>query len=225
MSEPETGLEVASEVGGLAGPLDRVIQRVKAKFAAQPGSTLASPRTRRQEGVRAHYLLNKPRLTEQVPKVLMDAFRKLREGKLAWPLFLYGGVGTGKTCGALWLLDRTGGFYFTTGSLSSDLISAYQGHLETAQEHRKVTPAALWEEIGSTALVVLDELGARSGVSEHQYDAVKRVLDEREGRPLICISNLPVESLEAIYDDRVASRLVAGTLVHLDGPDRRLRQA
>lgn len=222
-----------SEVGKV---WDEVIRRSQSRESAAKRESTRTCRTTTSRldlvdldhhfmGRKRSYLLKKNRHSDEVPAILLDAFRKLCSEAMPWPLFIWGAPGTGKTCAALWLLDRAGGMYFTAGGLNADLISAYKGTLETPREHRSISASGLWQEISNTDLVVLDELGARSVVSEHQYDAVKRVLDEREGRPLICISNLPVESLEAIYDDRVASRLVAGTLVHLDGPDRRLRQA
>lgn len=80
----------------------------------------------------------------------------------------------------------------------------------------------LWTELAESNLVVLDEIGGRERVSDHHYETVKRILDDREGRPLICLSNLDAARLAAIYDDRIVSRLMAGTTVILSGRDRRL---
>ena len=69
--------------------------------------------------------------------------------------------------------------------------------------------------------MVLDEIG--SGEKPH-YDAVKRILDEREGKPLVAISNLDLASVATVYDARVASRMAAGTLMELLGADRRMER-
>ncbi len=147
---------------------------------------------------------------------------KLTKGELPWPLLMLGPAGSGKTCAALCLLDHAGGFYYTAAGLCEVFIQAQQGRLTMPVNGRLVYPENLWAELAGTALVVLDELGAREKVTEFHYDTMKRLLDEREGRPLICVSNLNIGQLGRIYDDRVASRLAAGTAVALDGTDRRL---
>ena len=69
-----------------------------------------------------------------------------------------------------------------------------------------------------------DDLGARDRVSDHAYETLKKVLDSREGRPLIALSNARLSELARVYDDRIASRLSAGTLIALDEPDQRLKK-
>jgi len=83
-------------------------------------------------------------------------------------------------------------------------------------------PATIWEAVDRVALVVLDEVGTRGTVSDWHYETVKRVLDTREGKPLLVAGNLSLDALAQVYDDRVASRLVGGSVVHIGGPDRRL---
>src|SRR5262249_12878111 len=80
----------------------------------------------------------------------------------------------------------------------------------------------LWERIANAPLIVLDEIGSKERVSDHHYETVKGVLDKRHGRPLICISNLNLDEIKNVYDDRIASRLAAGTVFELLGEDRRL---
>jgi hypothetical protein len=75
--------------------------------------------------------------------------------------------------------------------------------------------------VGSS-LVVLDELGSRANVTDTHYECVQRVLDMREGQPLILISNKSIAEIGSLYDARIASRCEAGTVVKLEGRDRRL---
>jgi DNA replication protein DnaC len=167
--------------------------------------------------------VNKPREISLIDKALQDRIRLLVKGEAPWPLLLHGPAGCGKTCAALCLLDHVGrGFYFTAADLCDKIIQAQKGELQTEESGWRVSPQGLWKEITSTPLVVLDELGAREKVSDFHYDTVKRVLDEREGQPLVCLSNHGIEELARVYDDRVASRLAAGTILALDGADRRL---
>ena len=73
-------------------------------------------------------------------------------------------------------------------------------------------------------LITFDSPTQRVGdapVSDHHYETIKRCIDDRHGKPLVCISNLNMKELAGVYDDRVASRISAGTIVVTEG-DRRL---
>lgn len=168
-------------------------------------------------------------------KVLHDCI----DGRLPWPLFLYGPAGVGKTCAALCLLDLAGGEYFTADNLSDCHNAAKFGKYEEKLAVRdglwvsdpsgtkKWKPDALNFRIVKLVkppLVVVDELGGRPGsvATPAHYEAVKYALDLREGKPLITISNLGGPELEAVYDGRIVSRIGAGTLHEMFGEDRRL---
>lgn len=141
----------------------------------------------------------------------------------AWPLTLVGDVGTGKTCAALSLLDFVIGqrSYFTVATLCEHLIAVQKGEVEYAQ--KPDTPRHWWRRYREAACVVIDELGARERVSDYQYETVKRAIDERTDAPAVFISNLTLDQLTNIYDDRIASRLAAGTVVEIESDDRRLQ--
>jgi chromosomal replication initiation ATPase DnaA len=115
-------------------------------------------------------------------------------------------------------------FYYTVRNLCHDLIKAQQDRLETTGLHPvRISVREFEEDIRKARIVVLDELGGRTQTTDHHYEAVKMVLDEREGQPLILITNLIPADLAAVYDDRIASRCAAGTVVDLSQfPDRRL---
>lgn len=133
-----------------------------------------------------------------------------------WPMLMLGPVGTGKTCAALCLLDLVGRRRYTTVQVMCDsLITAQRDDAERG-------PADWWNRWAQATCCVLDELGTRDKVSEFQYECVKKAIDLREGAPLICISNATVKELAALYDDRIASRLAGGTVIHFAGKDRRL---
>jgi DNA replication protein DnaC len=161
----------------------------------------------------------------------------LARGDLPWPLFVFGPAGVGKTCAALCLLDhvmpptcseitdeegvrrikRIGGetAYYTATGLAEAVIDCQQGRGE-------LHPPLFWQRLTEKVLVVLDEIGARERVSDHHYDCVKRLLDDRHARPLIVLSNLSLEQVANVYDSRIASRMAAGTIVQVKGRDRRL---
>lgn len=152
---------------------------------------------------------------------LLKVFRALVKGETPWPLLLTGGAGVGKTCAALCLLDYSGGVYFTIYELCDVLIAAADKAYVNPYADRPMSKIGVWEWLHATSLLVIDELGSRH-VSDFHYENVKRVLDQRENKPLVCISNKSLAELAVIYDDRVASRFAGGTVVQLVGPDRRI---
>lgn len=170
-----------------------------------------------------------PRLEREVAGIdreLLSVLMALTLGESRWPLFLNGPAGSGKTCAALWLLDHCrNGKYFTVTELTDALTAMMKGELRQlcdGQGHYRVYQADYWHRVGHASLVVLDEIGCREKVTDHHYEAVKRVLDVRQGLPLIVISNLDLAAVAKLYDDRIASRLAGGTVVTLRCEDRRL---
>jgi DNA replication protein DnaC len=169
----------------------------------------------------------KDRDVDMIPQALRRAIRECVKGDRRWPLFVRGAPGRGKTCAALLLLDHAGGFYVTASSLADWVNAAAFGRLEwstlqLADNVGKPDPTRLWTVLAKTSLVVLDDIGTREKVSDAHYETIKRLLDEREKRPLMVLSNLSLDELAALYDDRIASRLASGTCLELAGEDRRL---
>lgn len=157
-----------------------------------------------------------PGLHRQMGKVdpyLVATFRRLVVGATPWPLFIHGGVGTGKTLAALSLADfSTTACYWTVETLCDDIMD------------RETHSGAGWDLIAQRDLAILDELGERTNVGDLQYTTVKKFLDQREqksGRVGIYISNLTPDELVQMFDRRIVSRLTAGTTVKLTGEDQR----
>lgn len=159
-----------------------------------------------------------------IPEPLRLAIRRAVQGEVPWPLFVHGPAGTGKTSAALCLLDFARGEYFTATGLAEYLIQAQQGKLSWWCEGQGGTiwPEDVWQRLSEQPLIVLDELGSRQTVSDHHYDCVKRLLEDRHSRPFLILSNLDLDAISRLYDDRIASRLGEGTVVALGGEDRRL---
>jgi hypothetical protein len=167
-----------------------------------------------------------PRIPGAIDPALRSTIRALVDGELPWPLFLFGPPGTGKTCAALCLLDHADGEYFTINGLCERLIQAQAGRINSyaCGEGRTTWPEHLWQVVEKITALVTDELGCRERVSAFHYETLKKAIDLRYGKPTVFISNLDLPGLQRIYDDRVTSRLAAGTVVLLDGPDRRLQR-
>jgi hypothetical protein len=145
----------------------------------------------------------------KVQPALVDVFRKLVSGRAPWPLYLHGAVGGGKTCAALALADFIDtAVYFTAEDLAD----------------QQMRDGIDWEIVRTKGLAMLDELGERERVGDLHYSVVKKFCDAREvyaGRVAIYIGNLKPSELATLYDDRICSRVLAGTRFELVGDDRR----
>lgn len=159
-----------------------------------------------------------------IDKDVRLAIRQTVSGESPWPLFVHGPAGCGKTCAALCLLDYAGGGYYVASELCSRMIDAQHGHVTFSSNGRSgnVWPGDIWKWIDLAPLIVLDELGSRDRVSDFAYETIKRVIDRRACRPFVVLSNWGLAEIGRLYDDRIASRLAAGTVIHLDDMDRRL---
>ncbi len=169
----------------------------------------------------------KHRTHDEIPKEALVRVRAVAKGLKPWPMFMWGPAGVGKSCAALVLLDYTldPTHYWTVETLCEHLIACDKGQVDTGGTHPvSVSRREYWKDLGNSELVVLDELGTRTNVSDHHAETVKRVLDIREGKPLVVISNLRASELESVYGDRIASRAAAGTIIDWsDYGDRRLQ--
>lgn len=166
----------------------------------------------------------KAREWNRIDQRLRAAMISLFEGKRAWPLFLHGEPGSGKSCAGLAVVDWCGhGIYVNMKHLCEGLIDAQQGRV--AFEMSGVTENLLWGDWAAANLCVLDEVGLREKASDHHYETLLKALDSRidAGRPLIVISNVDHVEIAKLYDDRIGSRIASGTVVQVSG-DRRLNR-
>jgi hypothetical protein len=186
------------------------------------------------------------RLTCSIPDELAAVLSGLLTGRLPWPLYLWGPPGTGKTCAALCLLDQAGpaaaagtwpplvadwlAGFAEVRNLPALRINADQGRYQWSRDGQggAVTWDHLRRALERAPVFVLDEIGV-TGATDFRLDLMLDVLGCRcddPVRPLVVTGNrAPGEIERVVYDARVASRILAGTVYHLDGPDRRLAVA
>jgi chromosomal replication initiation ATPase DnaA len=147
---------------------------------------------------------------------LTQAFTLLQSEELHWPLYLWGAVGVGKTFGVLaemdWIDDR---YDLWFGSVTS--LSRAYAEVQLKENDVKELIASLWR----CDLVGVDELGLKTP-SDHVLEALTMLADARGRRPTVWISNLSPSRLVSTYDDRLASRLLCGTVLELSGVDQRM---
>jgi len=168
-------------------------------------------------------MLSVKRSPELIRPDARQAIRRLVSGDDPWPLLMHGPAGGGKTCASLCLCDRCYADYETVRSLADRHISAQKGTLYySGVTGGRCTPSDIWRDWSVHELTVLDEIGGRGVVSDHHYECVKEAIDARMGKPAIFISNHGPERLATLYDDRVTSRLAAGTVLELVDDDRRV---
>jgi DNA replication protein DnaC len=172
--------------------------------------------------------LNQPRQRDLVPKGLAFAIGKCCSGRSAWPLYLYGPAGTGKTCGALVLADRVSGWvgFIDFAVLCDALRRCKMGEYVWSGTHgqTQVDAEGYWVAWAKLRLCIIDEVGSRGDVSDHQYETLKAAIDARFNSPLVLISNLDLGQISRLFDDRVASRIGAGTVVSVEHTDMRLEK-
>lgn len=157
---------------------------------------------------------------DRVPVPVREAGNAVISNDGPWPFVMLGEAGAGKTCAALLMAAHVKTFvYFIRFRDWCDRLRwAKRGELQTSTGF-KMTEPETWDEWRRAKLGVLDDIGARE-VTDHALEAMLGVLDRREGLPLVCTSNLTLEELGNLFDDRVASRLSAGTIVYLEGDQR-----
>lgn len=161
----------------------------------------------------------------QIHPALLSALRAACRGQALWPVFIHGTTGAGKTCAALSVLDHHMGrhTYHCLSELCNLLIDAAAGHVSTGEPmYERVTKRMIWTEVYEAELAVLDEIGSREKVSDHHYEVIREWLEHRARMPAIVISNNGPDELARLYDDRIVSRLCAGTVVDVSAlKDRR----
>lgn len=151
---------------------------------------------------------------------MREVIRDLVSGKLPWPLYLFGPAGTGKTSVALCVCDHVDrSLFITVERLASEWVDCVCGRLDLGAG--KIGPTQYRQMIVNRPLVCVDDIGVREKISDTHYEIVKLVLDLRETKPLIVTSNQPLEVIMKLYDDRIADRLSAGTVIELTGESRR----
>ncbi|MGB2985453.1 MAG: hypothetical protein WBE26_06175 [Phycisphaerae bacterium] len=162
----------------------------------------------------------KYRSRDRIHAELRNVIRKVIGADKPWPLFMCGEAGSGKSCAALCMVDVFGDWYVTLAELCEMLLLSMRDQLVWSSGAKRST-ADVWQDWSRAHLAVLDEIGARSNVSDFHYESLKRAIDIREGKPAVFISNHDPAEIAVTYDDRIASRLASGSVVEVVG-DRRI---
>lgn len=145
-----------------------------------------------------------------------------------WPLYLFGHTGGGKTFAAAliysrwkqtaawWTLTELCDFVRGYNTANTQMVKRADG------SEVSLSLTKFWAWVANLGLVVIDELGTKQS-TDQRYDTFLRLLDSRTGRPLILTGNLDIEvGVPRAYDERIQSRILAGTILHCKSQDKRL---
>jgi hypothetical protein len=208
-------LAIRAKGGDSDAAMTLILRHASAEEADSPIDTIGRCRLRLHLPQR-RMAAKVPRSLASVDSELLRTWQDLAAGRIAWPLYLWGPTGTGKTRAALCFCDIVEFATYTTVERMCTQI----------MKREWSGPAARMNANGEQDLAVLDEVGCREKVTDLHYNAVKEFCDDREfraNRVAIYISNVDPQRLPDLYDDKLASRLLCGTWHKLDGHDRRLQ--
>lgn len=159
---------------------------------------------------------------EGIPPTIRQSLRGCAEGRQRWPLYIYGPPGTRKTWSSLITVDWAGGLYATAAALADHYTDIRWGRvLHSGSGGLKFTTEDFWRRLSGVNLLVIDELGIRNNPTDNEFAAVHGALEARSGKPLLLIANAPPAQLGLLYDERIVSRCMAGTIVEVVGEDSR----
>ncbi len=182
------------------------------------------------------------RLIASVEPGLRDVLRSLAAGKSPWPAYIWGPSGLGKTSAVLCLLDHCGkdsaigpcsaeirewmAGFIDVRTIAGVRINCDKGKLSWSGGDRTETAtwATLMKIIERQPLTVFDEIGVGRETGDFRLDTLIEVLDRRANhpvKPFVVTGNVRPSEIADIYDDRVADRILCGTVVKLEGPTRR----
>lgn len=147
-------------------------------------------------------------------KAMIQRLYRLPVEQSEWPLYIHGKPGTGKTCLAA--------LFYAAFNRQPIWRRADEMLIEIGTS-RSDGYGALKEKLRSSPCVFLDDLGVRPP-TEAMTQALFDLMELRARKPLVIISNHTPDALAKIYDERIVSRITAGTTLEIAGADRRVGQ-
>ena len=132
-------------------------------------------------------------------------------------MFIHGSTGTGKSRATLCLVDRVEHAKFYGMLELVNLVNDFK-------KERLWNQKEFWDTFARYSLVVIDDVGLREVSDDFQMETLYQALEAREGKPLVCTSNLSEKRILTSYNDRIHSRLCRGTIFEMGGTDRRLER-
>lgn len=156
-------------------------------------------------------------------------FDKIREFAKAgsWPIYLKGQPGRGKSFVAAAAFRR----WKTSPAIWMSFVDFADRSMRVAKDGEmgmyifgnfcEFSRESWWRRFGNASLVVIDEIG--SGMThEWRNECFWNLLEARRKQPLIMTGNLRLDELADKFDERIESRINAGSIISFEGEDMRL---
>ena len=165
-------------------------------------------------------------VSQKFREAILDAIEANR-----WPICMYGSQGRGKSCAAACVYARwpqKALWYDATTAIRQIMTcrSNGAGFITVTANGRdyELTENQIFRRVADFPFVAFDDLGLRES-TEAQFAAFYQMVNSRTARPTVFTGNINPQSLTEVYDGRIASRLLAGTILHVVGQDRRIKNA
>ena len=160
-----------------------------------------------------------------------DLRRRLNQAisRKVWPFYLYGPVGTGKTCAAAVMFGAATRLplWFRADDLLQNMsfgrgngVRIEQMGLLRDRAFRTLPWDKFSARMNDAPCVFLDDLAVRKP-TEAMQQSLFDLFEWRRGKPFVITSNKSPEELTLLYDERILSRVNAGTVIEVSGTDRR----
>lgn len=168
-------------------------------------------------------------MPERVPKTAQACIDRLKDGRLPWPLYVWGETGVGKSCAASLLYRewpkravwwRLEDFVSRISECRRNGFSVAQANVCQGRVPVERAEPMWWSILEQQDLAVFDDVGIRNA-SDAVFSIVFTLADLRAGRPTVFTSNVSPRDLAKVYDPRIASRMLAGTVLEMTGVDQR----
>ena len=126
--------------------------------------------------------------------------------------------------------------WYETGRIISDVLQCRTSNTQTitrsiydpgSDEHGTTwqeSEQGIFRKMTDTSLVIFNDVGLRRP-SEAAYEVFLQMLDVRVAKPTFFTSNLDPDQIRELFDDRIASRLLRGSVINAVGDDRRSEEA
>ncbi len=211
-------------------PSEECKARHAAAFAVLHGKARAADIDTRPEKILPVHGI--PALYHHARLDLFDGDMRIMRAARAWvespsDLFIYGTPGAGKTwlsCALLVELIRAGG-HTVFFSPVKEYLFLLRATFDRDDDGDRARELDIINRFGSYDFLCLDDAGAGSA-SDFTADRILTLLDRRQGAKRITIvtSNLDIAGIGERLDVRIGSRLSAGKVWEVTGPDRRARR-
>jgi DNA replication protein DnaC len=188
-----------------------ILERIKTKLVADPRPIMPQdPGANLPEGYKHARWENLARADQL--RAMLKRLNSLSHDESEWPLYIHGKPGTGKTCIAALIY---GAYKRRPMWRRADELLIEIG------TSRADGYAALKEKLQKSPCVFMDDLGVRQP-TEAMTQAMFDLMELRARRAMVIVSNHTPDALAKIYDERIVSRITAGTTLYIGGKDQRV---